>query len=147
MPSTIQLHRVLSAPPERVYRAFTDADALVKWLPPYGFTAKMHRFDARIGGGYRMSFTDFARDSSHAFTVTFTTLEPGKRIVHTDRFDDPALAGEIVVTIDLNPVSVGTELRIEQAGIPDPITPDQCHLGWRNSLEQLAKLVEVNISN
>lgn len=142
MPHTIRLHRVLRAPPERVYRAFTDADALCKWLPPRGFTATMHRFDAKIGGGYRMSFTAFDSAAAHAFTVRYLELEPNQRIVHTDVFDDPNLSGEMRVTITLNKVSVGTELAIEQAGVPDVIPPDACYHGWQDSLAQLAALVE-----
>lgn len=142
MPSTIRLHRVLRAPPERVYRAFVDADALCKWLPPHGFTAKMHEFDAKVGGGYRMSFTAFDTGDAHAFTVKYIDLEPHVRIVHTDVFDDPNLAGEMVVTITFKSVSVGTELQIEQAGVPDIIPPDACYHGWQDSLAQLTALVE-----
>ncbi len=142
MPNTIRLHRVLRAPPERVYRAFTDADALCKWLPPHGFTAKMHTFDAKVGGGYRMSFTAFDTGGAHAFTARYIELEPHARIVHTDVFDDPNLAGEMVVTITFKQVAVGTELHIEQAGVPDIIPPDACYHGWQDSLAQLTALVE-----
>jgi uncharacterized protein YndB with AHSA1/START domain len=142
MTGTIRLHRVLRAPPERVYRAFTDADALCRWLPPYGFVGKMHRFDAKIGGGYAMSFTAFDSGNSHSFTAKYLELEPHRRIVHTDRFDDPGLPGEMRVTITLTEVSVGTELSIDQAGVPDVIPPDACYHGWQESLTQLAALVE-----
>lgn len=145
--NTIRLHRVLRAPPERVYRAFTDADALCKWLPPHGFTAKMHSFDAKVGGGYRMSFTAFDSGAAHAFTVKYLELEPHARIVHTDVFDDPNLPGEMRVTITFTKVSVGTELNIEQAGVPDVIPPDACYHGWQDSLAQLTALVEHEIPN
>jgi uncharacterized protein YndB with AHSA1/START domain len=147
MPNTIRLHRVLRAPPERVYRAFTDADALCKWLPPHGFTAKMHHFDAKVGGGYRMSFTAFDSGAAHAFTVKYLELEPSARIVHTDVFDDPNLPGEMRVTITFKQVSVGTELHIEQSGVPDIIPPDACYHGWQESLMQLTALVEHEIPN
>lgn len=145
MPNTIRLHRVLRAPPERVYRAFTDADALCKWLPPHGFTAKMHQFEAKVGGGYRMSFTNFTTGGSHSFTVKYVELAPNERIVHTDQFDDPNLPGEMRVTINCKRASVGTELNIEQAGVPDIIPPDACYLGWGESLTLLAQLVEPEI--
>lgn len=145
MPSTIRLHRVLRAPPERVYRAFVDADALCKWLPPHGFTAKMHEFDAKVGGGYRMSFTNFTTGASHSFTVKYVELTPSERIVHTDRFDDPNLHGEMRVTIAFKQVLVGTELTIEQAGVPDLIPPEACYLGWGESLTLLAQLAEPEI--
>lgn len=145
MPNTIRLHRVLRAPPERVYRAFVDADALCKWLPPHGFTAKMHHFDAKVGGGYRMSFTNFTTGGSHSFTVKYLELSPNERIVHTDQFDDPNLPGEMRVTIAFKPVSVGTEINIEQAGVPDLIPPEACYLGWGESLTLLAQLVEPEI--
>ncbi|OQW60390.1 MAG: hypothetical protein A4S17_00395 [Proteobacteria bacterium HN_bin10] len=145
MPNTIRLHRVLRAPPERVYRAFVDADALCKWLPPHGFTAKMHHFDAKVGGGYRMSFTNFTTGGSHSFTVKYLELSPNERIVHTDQFDDPNLPGEMRVTIAFKKVSVGTELNIEQAGVPDLIQPEACYLGWGESLTLLAQLVEPEI--
>jgi uncharacterized protein YndB with AHSA1/START domain len=145
MPNTIRLHRVLRAPPERVYRAFVDADALSKWLPPHGFTAKMHAFDAKVGGGYRMSFTNFTTGASHSFTVKYLELTPNERIVHTDQFDDPNLPGEMRVITTLKAVSVGTELNIEQSGVPDVIPPDGCYLGWSESLTLLAQLVEPEI--
>lgn len=145
MPSTIRLHRVLRATPERVYRAFVDADALCKWLPPHGFTGKIHHIEAKVGGGYAMSFTNFNTGASHSFRVSYVELQPGKRIVHTDRFDDPNLSGEMLVTITLKEVSVGTELSIEQAGVPDIIPPEACYLGWQESLFLLANLVEPEI--
>lgn len=142
MPSTIRLHRVLRTKPERLYRAFLDPDALVKWLPPHGFTGKIHQMDARKGGGYRMSFTNFTTGSSHSFGVEYLELVPHQRIVHTDRFDDPNLPGTITVTIELEPVSCGTQLRITQEGVPDVIPAEMCYLGWQDSLAQLAQLVE-----
>ncbi len=145
MPSTIRLHRVLKAPPERVYRAFTDADALAKWLPPHGFTAKVHEFDARVGGGYRMSFTNFSSGRSHSFGGTYIELRPHERIRYTDRFDDPNLPGEMNVTVALKAVICGTELSIVQDGIPDVIPTEMCYLGWQESLAMLAQLVEPNI--
>jgi uncharacterized protein YndB with AHSA1/START domain len=140
MPSTIRLHRVLNAPPERVYRAFTDADALAKWLPPHGFTAKVHEFDARVGGGYRMSFTNFTTGSSHFFRAEYTELVPNERVVHTDRFEDPNLPGLMTVTVTLKKVFCGTELNITQEGVPDVIPAEGCYLGWQESLAQLAQL-------
>lgn len=142
---TVRLHRVLRAPPERVYCAFLDADALVKWLPPHGFTAKVHHFDARVGGGYRMSFTNLGTGSSHAFGCTYIELVPNQRIVHRDRFDDPQLPGEMQVTITLTPVICGTELSIVQEGIPAMIPEAFCYLGWQESLTLLAFLVEPEI--
>ena len=145
MPGTVTLHRILAAPPERVYRAFLDPGALVKWLPPHGFTGTMHAFDARVGGGYRMSFTNLGTGSSHSFTVKYVELVPNERIRHTDTFDDPGLPGEMQVTIALKKSVAGTELQIEQAGIPDAIPVDYCYQGWQESLELLAKLVEPEI--
>lgn len=142
---TVRLHRVLRAPSDRVYRAFTDKSALEYWLPPYGFTGTVHEIDVRVGGGYRMSFTNFSGGDSHAFTVEYLELEPGKRIRHTDRFDSEGLPGEMTVTIDLREVSCGTELSIVQEGIPAVIPEEMCYLGWQESLEQLARLVEPNI--
>ena len=142
---TVRLHRVLRAPAERVYKAFTDRSALEYWLPPYGFTGTIHDIDLRVGGGYRMSFTNFGTGGSHSFTVQFEELVPHQRIRHTDRFDDASLPGEMVVTIDLKPVLCGTELSIIQAGIPSVIPVEMCYLGWQESLEQLARLVEPEI--
>jgi uncharacterized protein YndB with AHSA1/START domain len=145
MPHTVTFQRVLRAPVERVFRAFIDPDAMAKWLPPNGFTGRVHEMDARVGGGYRMSFTHLGNGQSHSFDGTFLELVPGERIRHTDRFDDPNLPGEMVTTISFRPVLVGTELNIEQAGIPDPIPPEACCLGWQESLALLALLVEAEI--
>ncbi len=145
MPNTVQFHRVLRAAPEKVYRAFLDAEALVKWLPPNGFTGKVHHLDARVGGTFRMSFTNFANGKSHAFGGTYLELVPHEHICHTDKFDDPNLPGEMRVTITLKQVRVGTELNIVQDGIPDVIPPEACCLGWQESLSLLAKLVEAEI--
>jgi uncharacterized protein YndB with AHSA1/START domain len=145
MPSTVRFHRVLAAPAERVYRAFLDADAKAKWLPPNGFTGKVHENDPRVGGKYRMSFTNFTSGNSHSFGGTYTELTPGERICYSDRFDDPNLPGEMNVTVTLKQVSVGTELNIVQQGIPDMIPTEACYLGWQESLEALARLVEPEI--
>ena len=143
--NTVHLHRVLRAPAERVYRAFLDADALCRWLPPYGFLGKMHQFDASIGGGYRMSFTNFDTGQCHGFEAKFVELAANERIRHVDKFDDPNLPGEMEVTITLRPVLCGTELTIVQAGIPDAIPIEMCYHGWQESLLQLANLVEHEI--
>jgi uncharacterized protein YndB with AHSA1/START domain len=145
MPSTVQFHRVLRATPERVYRAFLDAEALVKWLPPHGFTAKMHHMDARVGGSYRMSFTNFTSGKSQAFGGEYVELVPHERLRWTDKFEDANLPGEMAVTVRLTPVSVGTELHIVQEGIPDAIPAEACYLGWQESLTLLAQLVEAAI--
>jgi uncharacterized protein YndB with AHSA1/START domain len=145
MPSTVRFHRVLAAPAERIYRAFLDADAKAKWLPPNGFTGKVHENDPRVGGKYRMSFTNFTSGNSHSFGGTYTELTPGERICYSDRFDDPNLPGEMNVTVTLKQVSVGTELNIVQQGIPDMIPTEACYLGWQESLEALARLVEPEI--
>lgn len=145
MPNTIRLHRVLHAPPERVYRAFLDADALVKWMAPHGFTAKVHHLDAKVGGAYQMSFTNFTTGHTHFFGGKYLELAPNERIRHTDKFDDPNLPGEMQVTITLKKVSVGTELNIMQEGVPDVIPPEACYLGWQESLFLLSKLVEAEI--
>ena len=142
MPHTVHFHRVLRAPAERVFRAFVDPDAMAKWLPPHGFTGRVHSMDARVGGGYRMSFTQLSNGQTHSFGGTFLEFEPGVRLRHTDRFDDPNLPGEMVTTVSFRTVSVGTELSIEQSGIPDPIPPEACCLGWQESLQLLALLVE-----
>ncbi len=142
---TIRLHRVLRATPDRVYRAFLDADAKVKWLPPNGFTGKVHHLDPQVGGTYRMSFTNFTTGSSHSFGGTYLELVPNQRIVHTDRFEDPNLPGEIRVTIELREVFCGTELSITQENVPAVIPAEACHLGWQESLLLLAKLVEAEI--
>jgi uncharacterized protein YndB with AHSA1/START domain len=145
MPNTVRLHRVLRSPPERVYRAFLDADAKAKWLPPNGFTGKVHHSDPRVGGTYKMSFTNFTNGQTHSFGGKYTELVPHERIRYTDRFDDPNLPGEMHITINLKKVSVGTELNIVQEGIPDMIPPEACYLGWQESLTLLAKLVEAKI--
>jgi uncharacterized protein YndB with AHSA1/START domain len=145
MPNTIRLHRVLRATPERLYRAFLDADAMAKWLPPNGFTGKVHHLDAKVGGTYKMSFTNFSTGNGHTFGGEYLELVPNERIRHTDKFDDPNLPGEMVVTIDLKPVSVGTEVHIVQEGVPEAIPPEACYLGWQESLTLLALLVEPEI--
>jgi len=144
--NTIKLHRVLRASPEKVYRAFLDADAKAKWLPPYGFTCKVHHLEARVGGTYKMSFTNFTTGQSHSFGGTYVELTPPERLRYTDRFDDPNLPGELSVTITLKKVSCGTEMNIEQAGVPAIIPPEMCYLGWQESLAQLAQLVEPEIT-
>ena len=143
--NTIRLHRVLRAAPERIYRAFLDPDALVKWLPPNGFTGKVHQMEARVGGSYKMSFTNFTTGKSHSFSAKYLELTLNERIRHTDTFDDPGLPGEMEVTITLREVLCGTELDIVQEGIPDVIPAEACYLGWQESLTLLAKLVEAEI--
>jgi uncharacterized protein YndB with AHSA1/START domain len=145
MPSTIRLHRVFAAPPQRVYKAFVDDDARCKWLPPYGFTAKLHHSDLRVGGTYRMSFTNFTTGSSHTFGGEYVELSPGVRLRYSDKFDDPNLAGAMNVTVTFKKVSVGTEIDITQEGIPDAIPAEACYLGWQESLAQLELLVEPEI--
>jgi uncharacterized protein YndB with AHSA1/START domain len=143
--NTVRLHRVLRAPPERIYRAFLDPDAMVKWLPPNGFTGKVHHLTAKVGGSYRMSFTNFTTGQSHSFGGEYLELVPNERIRHTDKFDDPNLPGEMQVTVSLKPVSCGTELNIVQEGIPPVIPTEACYVGWQESLTLLAKLVEAEI--
>ncbi|GFO70052.1 toxin [Geomonas limicola] len=143
--NTVKLHRVLRAKPEKVYRAFLDADAMAKWLPPHGFTGKVHHLDARVGGSYRMSFTNFSSGQGHTFGGSYLELVPNELIRHTDRFDDPNLPGEMVVTITFRKVSCGTELNIVQEGIPEAIPLEGCYLGWQESLTLLAQLVEADI--
>ncbi|HET6631750.1 MAG TPA: SRPBCC family protein [Rhodanobacteraceae bacterium] len=145
MPGTLTLHRVLRAPPERVYRAFLDASALAKWLPPNGFTCTVHEFDARVGGSYRMSFTNFSTGNGHSFGGTWRELVPGERIRYTDHFEDPGMPGEMVTTVTLRAVSCGTDLHIAQEGVPDAIPLEMCYLGWQESLVLLGKLVEPEI--
>jgi uncharacterized protein YndB with AHSA1/START domain len=145
MPNTIRLHRVLRAAPERVYRAFLDPDAMVKWLPPNGFTGKVHHMDARVGGSHKMSFTNFTTGQSHSFGGEYLELVPHARIRYTDVFDDPNLPGEMQVTITFEKVSCGTDVNITQEGIPDVIPPEACYLGWQESLVLLAQLVEAEI--
>ena len=142
---TIRLHRVIRAPAERVYRAFLDPDAMAKWLPPHGFTGKVHEMDARVGGGYRMSFTNFSSGQSHAFGGRYVELTPHERIRYTDRFDDPAMPGEMQVSITLRKVDCGTDLDIVQSGVPAMIPAENCYLGWQESLSLLANLVEAEI--
>jgi len=145
MPSTIRLHRVLRAPPERVYRAFLDPDAMSKWLPPHGFTGKVHQLDAKVGGRYKMSFTNFTTGQSHSFGGEYLELVPNELIRHTDEFEDPNLPGVIQVTVRVKEVSCGTELEIVQEGVPDIIPVEACNLGWQESLALLAQLVEAEI--
>lgn len=142
---TVRFHRVLRCKPEKIYRAFLDADAMAKWLPPYGFTCKVHHMDARVGGGYKMSFTNFSSGNGHSFGGEYRELIPNQKIQYTDSFDDPNLPGQMVTTITLGPVSCGTELSIVQEGLPEAIPVEMCYLGWQESLEQLAKLVEPEI--
>jgi uncharacterized protein YndB with AHSA1/START domain len=144
---TIRLHRVLRATPEKVYRAFLDADAMAKWLPPNGFTGKVHHLDAKVGGTFKMSFTNFTTGQSHSFGGEYLELTPHERIRHTDKFDDPNLPGEMRVTVTLKQVSVGTELNIVQEGVPEVIPPEACYLGWQESLTLLAQLVEAEIKD
>ncbi len=143
--NTVRLHRVFRAPAERVYRAFLEPDAMAKWLPPHGFTGTVHDSDARVGGGYRMSFTNFSSGTSHSFGGTYVELTPHQRIRYTDKFDDPNLPGEMQVAITLKQVACGTELSVVQEGIPSAIPAEMCYLGWQESLAQLAQLVEPEI--
>jgi uncharacterized protein YndB with AHSA1/START domain len=142
---TVRLHRVLRAPPERVYRAFLNADAMAKWLPPNGFTGTVHSLDAKVCGTFRMSFTNFTTEQSHTFGGEYLELAPGERICYTDKFDDPNLPGVMKTTVSLTAVSCGTELSIVQEGIPDVIPVEACYLGWQESLVLLAKLVEAEV--
>jgi uncharacterized protein YndB with AHSA1/START domain len=144
---TVRLHRVLKAQPERVYKAFLDGDAMAKWLPPFGFTGKVHSIDAKVGGGYKMSFTNFGTGNSHSFGGVYRELVPNEKLVYTDAFDDPNLPGEMVTTVVLRKVTGGTDLSVEQAGIPEAIPVEMCYLGWQESLLQLAKLVEPEITD
>ena len=145
--NTIRLHRVLKTTPERLYRAFIDPDAKAKWLPPYGFTCKVHHMEPRVGGTYKMSFTNFTTGNSHAFGGKYVELKEGERIVYTDRFDDPNLPGEMRTTVVLTKVSVGTDISIVQEGVPGAIPAEACYLGWQESLAQLARLVEPEIAD
>ena len=146
MPSTVRLHRVLATMPDKVYRAFIEADALAKWLPPDGFACTVHRLDAKVGGTHRMSFRNFTTGMSHSFGGEYLELVPGERLRYTDKFDDANLPGEMQVTVTLKPVSVGTELTVVQEGIPDAIPVEACYLGWQQSLRNLASLVEPEIN-
>lgn len=143
--NSVHFHRVFRTTPEKVYRAFTDADAFARWLPPCGFTAKIHHLDAKVGGTYKMSFTNFTTGNSHSFGGTYVELEPHKHLSYTATFDDPNLPGEMKTTVDLTPVSCGVEIRITQVGIPSVIPVEGCYLGWQESLAFLAKLVEPEI--
>lgn len=143
--NTVRFHRVLKAQPERVYRAFLDADAMAKWLPPNGFTGKVHHIDAKVGGGYKMTFTNFTTGKSHSFGGTYLELKPHERIRYSNKFEAPAPPGELQTTITLKPVFCGTELNIAQEGIPAAIPPEACYLGWQESLTLLTKLVEAEI--
>ena len=145
MPNTVRFHRVLRTPAERVYRAFLDVDAMAKWLPPNGFTGKVHHMDARVGGTFKMSFTNFATGKTHSFGGQFLELVPHERICYVDKFDDPSLPGEIQVTVTLRGVSVGTDVQIVQEGLPDAIPVEACCVGWQESLTLLTKLVEAEI--
>ena len=145
MSGTVKFHRVLKSKPERVYKAFLDADAMAKWLPPNGFTGKVHEMDARVGGRYKMSFTNFSTGSSHAFGGEYLELVENERIRYTDKFDDPNMPGEMETTVEIKPVSVGVELNITQTGIPDMIPVEMCYLGWQESLKLLTLLVEAEI--
>lgn len=147
MPSTILLHRVLATKPEKVYRAFIEPDAIASWIPPFGFLCTVHQLDARVGGKHRMSFRNFTTGNSHSFGGTYLELVPGERIVYTDKFDDPNLPGEMKIIITLKAVVVGTELRIEQQGVPDAIPAEACYLGWQESLHKLAQLVQPEIND
>lgn len=146
MPNTIRLHRVLAASPEKVYRAFLEPDALAKWLPPNGFAGTVHHLEPTVGGTHKMSFRKFTTGKSHAFGGTYLELVPGEKLRYTDKFDDPNLPGEMEVTVTLKKVSVGTELDVVQAGVPDVIPPEACYLGWQESLRNLARLVEPEIN-
>lgn len=146
MPNSVRLHRVLATRPEKVYRAFVEPDAVASWLPPFGYLCTVHELEAREGGKHRMSFRNFTTGNSHSFGGTYLELVPGEKLVYTDSFDDPGMPGEMKVTVTLKAVSVGTELTIEQQGIPDVIPAEACYLGWQESLRKLAKLVEPEIN-
>ena len=146
MPTTVRLHRVIAARSEKVYRAFVEPDAIASWLPPYGFLCTVHALDARVGGKHRLSFRNFTSGHAHAFGGEYLELVPGERLVYTDKFDDPNLPGEMKVTVTLKAVSVGTDMTVVQEGIPDPIPAEACYLGWQQSLQKLAMLVEPEIN-
>jgi len=145
MPGTVSLHRVLKATPEKVYRAFTDANAMASWIPPYGFYCTVQEFDAKVGGCYKMSFTNFTTGNSHSFGGTYLEIDPNKFLKYSDKFDDPNLPGEMTTAVWLSKVTGGTELKVTQEGIPDMIPVDMCYLGWQDSLDKLTKLVEPEI--
>jgi len=146
MPHTIRLHRIIASKPEKVYRAFVEPDAMASWLPPFGFTCTVHELDVKVGGKHRMSFRNFTTGDSHSFGGTYLEIVAGERLVYTDKFDDPNLPGEMKVIVSLKAVTVGTELTVEQQGIPDMIPPESCYLGWQETLIKLAKLVEPEIT-
>lgn len=146
MPSTIRLHRVIPTSPEKIYRAFLEADAVASWLPPYGFLCTVHELDAQVGGKHRMSFRNFTTGDGHSFGGTYLELVPGKKLVYTDSFDDPNMPGEMKVTVELKAVLVGTEVTVVQEGVPDMIPPEGCYLGWQDSLDKLARLVTPEIN-
>jgi len=146
MPNTVKFHRVITASPKKVYRAFLEADAVASWLPPYGFVCTVHELDAKVGGKHRMSFRNFTTGDSHSFGGEYLELVPGEKLVYTDRFDDPNLPGEMKVTVTLKAVSVGTEMTVVQEGVPEVIPAEACYLGWQQSLRKLAKLVEPEIN-
>jgi uncharacterized protein YndB with AHSA1/START domain len=146
MPNTIRLHRVIATKPEKVYRAFLESDAIASWLPPYGYLCTVHELDAKVGGKHRMSFRNFTTGHGHSFGGTYVELVPGERLVYTDAFDDPNMPGDMRVTVNLKPVAMGTEVNIEQQGVPDLIPPDACHLGWQDSLRKLELLVVPEIN-
>lgn len=146
MPNTVKLHRVIATRPEKIYRAFVEPDAVASWLPPYGFLCTVHELGATVGGKHKMSFRNFTTGNSHSFGGTYLELVPGEKLVYTDSFDDPNMPGEMTVSVALRAVSVGTELTIEQRGIPDMISVESCYLGWQESLRKLAKLVEPEIN-
>ena len=147
MPNTVRLHRVLATPPEKLYRAFIEPDAMAKWLPPNGFTCTVHTLEAKVGGSHRMSFRNFTTGNGHSFGGKYLELVPNERLRYTDKFDDPNLPGEMTVTVNLKKVAVGTELNITQEGVPDVIPLEACYLGWQESLENLKKLVEPDIKD
>ncbi|MBS0367101.1 MAG: SRPBCC family protein [Proteobacteria bacterium] len=147
MSNTVRLHRVLRAPPHKVYRAFLEPDAMTKWLPPHGFTCRVHQMDARVGGGYRMSFNNFSTGNAHSFGGRYLELVPDERIRYADRFDDPNMPGEMQVTVALRKVTCGTDVSIVQEGVPEAIPLEMCYLGWQESLRQLAHLVEPEIAD
>ncbi|MDN3638830.1 SRPBCC family protein [Simiduia curdlanivorans] len=147
MPNTLQLHRVMATNPEKVYRAFIEPDALASWLPPFGFTCTVHALEAKVGGKHQLSFRNFTTGESHSFGGEYLELVAGERLVYTDKFDDPNLPGEMTVTVTLKAVSCGTELTVEQRGVPDLIPPEACYLGWQESLRKLAQLVEPDINH
>jgi uncharacterized protein YndB with AHSA1/START domain len=146
MPGTVRLHRIIAAKPEKIYRAFLEPDAVASWIPPFGFLCTVHELDAKVGGAHRMSFRNFTTGDRHSFGGTYEELVPNERLVYTDKFDNPNLAGEMKVTVILKAVSVGTEVNIEQDGIPDVIPTEACYLGWQNSLHKLEKLVTPEIN-